>query len=85
MDPKSKRLLQSVGGGVFKTCYSTFKSNYRKADKSSIDEAIEAYGKAKGFRYLERSIITKRNAGCQIFEMGTDKTVLDYCQKSTKI
>ena len=85
MDPKSKRLLQSVGAGVFKSCYPVFNSDYRRADKSNIDAAIEAYGKSKGTPYTEKSIITKRNAGCKIFDLGKDKTVLDYCNNSTRI
>lgn len=85
MDPKSKRLLKSVGAGVFKSCYPAFKSNYRRADKSNIDAAIEDYGKRKGTPYTERGIITKRNAGCKIFELGKDKTVLDHCNNSTRI
>ena len=58
---------------------------YRRADKSNIDAAIEAYGKSKGTPYTEKSIITKRNAGCKIFDLGKDKTVLDYCNNSTRI
>ena len=84
-DDKLKRLLNTVGKGTFVGCYDVFEKYYMKADKSSIDEAVEMYGKKMGWIYKEDSIVTKRNAACQIFSLRWQREALALCNKSTRV